>query len=92
MWTGPARVTACLTITTQLITLLGGVQAVTLASTVDIKTTQRTIYKHTHSMNDNKPLERHPLNGLFPRTTWISRHQMVKPTWIFTKQEMMGWQ
>jgi len=32
----------------------------------------------------------HPFNGLFSRTTWVSRHQ--KPFSILMKQETMGWQ
>jgi len=32
----------------------------------------------------------HPFNGLFSRTTWVSRHQKSKPFWILLKQEMMG--
>jgi len=31
-----------------------------------------------------------PVNGLFSRTTWVSRHQKGKPFWILMKQEMMG--
>jgi len=31
-------------------------------------------------------------NGLFSRTTWVSRHQKGKPCWILLEQEMMGWQ
>ena len=34
----------------------------------------------------------HPFNGLFSRTTWVSRHQNGKPFWILMKQEVMGWQ
>ena len=34
----------------------------------------------------------HPFNGLFSRTTWVSRHQKGKPFWILLEQEMMGWQ
>ena len=34
----------------------------------------------------------HPFNGLFSRTTWVSRHQKGKPFWILLKQDMMGWQ
>jgi len=34
----------------------------------------------------------HPFNGLFSRTTWVSRHQKAKPFWILLEQEMMGWQ
>jgi len=34
----------------------------------------------------------HPFNGLFFRTTWVSRHQKGKPFWILLEQEMMGWQ
>jgi len=34
----------------------------------------------------------HPFNGLFPRTTWVNRHQKGEPFWILLKQEMMGWQ
>jgi len=32
----------------------------------------------------------HLFNGFFSRTTWVSRHQKVKPFWILMKQEMMG--
>jgi len=32
------------------------------------------------------------LNGLFSRTTWVSRCQKGKPFWILLEQEMMGWQ
>jgi len=38
---------------------------------------------HTHT---------NTFNGLFSRTTWVSRHQKGKPFWILLKQEMMGWQ
>jgi len=31
-------------------------------------------------------------NGLFSRTTWVSRHQKGKAFWILLEQEMMGWQ
>ena len=34
----------------------------------------------------------HPFNGLFSRTTWVSRHQKGKPFRILLKQEMMDWQ
>jgi len=34
----------------------------------------------------------HPFDGLFSRTTWVSRHQKDKPFWILMEQEMMGWQ
>jgi len=34
----------------------------------------------------------HPFNGLFSRTTWVSRHQKGKPFWILLEQEMTGWQ
>jgi len=34
----------------------------------------------------------HPFNGLFSRTTCISRHQKGKPFWILQEQEMVGWQ
>jgi len=37
----------------------------------------------------------HLFNGLFSRTTWVSRvsrHQKSKPFWILLQQEMMGWQ
>jgi len=33
----------------------------------------------------------HPFNGLFSRTTWVSRHKKGKPFWILQQQEMMGW-
>jgi len=32
----------------------------------------------------------HLFNGLFSRTTWVSRHQKGKPFWILLEQEMMG--
>jgi len=32
----------------------------------------------------------HPFNGLFSRTTWVSRHQKGKPFWILLEQQMMG--
>jgi len=31
-------------------------------------------------------------NGLFARTTWVSRHQKGKAFWILLEQEMMGCQ
>jgi len=31
----------------------------------------------------------HPFNGLFSRTTWVSRHQKVKPFWILLQQEIV---
>ena len=34
----------------------------------------------------------HPFNGLFSRTTWVSRHQKDKSFWILLEQEMMGCQ
>jgi len=34
----------------------------------------------------------HLCNGLFSRTTWVSRHQKGKSFWILLEQEMMGWQ
>jgi len=34
----------------------------------------------------------HPFNGLFSRTTWVSRHQKGEPFWILLEQKMMGWQ
>ena len=33
----------------------------------------------------------HPFNGLFSRTTWVSRHQKGKPFWILWEQDT-GWQ
>ena len=33
----------------------------------------------------------HLFNGLFSRTTWISRHLIGKPFWILINQEVMGW-
>jgi len=36
--------------------------------------------------------DRQLFNGLFSRTTWISRHQKDKPIWILMKQEVMWWQ
>jgi len=34
----------------------------------------------------------YPFNGLFSRTTWVSRHQKGKPFWILLQQEMVRWQ
>jgi len=34
----------------------------------------------------------HVLNGLFPRTTWVSRIKNARPIWILMKQDIMGWQ
>jgi len=34
----------------------------------------------------------HPFNGLFFRTTWVSRPQKGKPFGILLEQDMMGWQ
>jgi len=34
----------------------------------------------------------HPFNGLFSRTTWVSRHQKGKQLRILLEQEMMEWQ
>ena len=31
----------------------------------------------------------HPFNGLFPRTTWVSRHQKGKLFWILLEQDVM---
>jgi len=38
--------------------------------------------------------DKHPFNGLFTRTTWVSLASIkkVKPIWISMKQVMMGWQ
>ena len=36
------------------------------------------------------PLVLHPFDGLFSRTTWVSRHQKGKPFWILLEQETMG--
>jgi len=33
----------------------------------------------------------HLFNGLFSRTTRVSRHQKGKPFWILLEQEMMRW-
>jgi len=48
-----------------------------------------TIYG-TESKADNQLLDL--FNGLFSRTTWVSRHQKCKLFWILLEQEMMGWQ
>jgi len=34
----------------------------------------------------------HPFNGLFSRTTWVSRHQKGRTILDFNEAEMMGWQ
>jgi len=34
----------------------------------------------------------HPFNGLFSRTTSVTRHHKGKPFWILLEQEVMGWQ
>jgi len=36
--------------------------------------------------------DRHPFNGLFSRTTWVSWTREVKPFWILIKQDLVGWQ
>jgi len=36
--------------------------------------------------------DRYLLNGLFSRTTLVSRHQKGQTNLILMKQEMMGWQ
>jgi len=41
-------------------------------------------------INDIKLLRLHPFNGLFSRTTWVSRK--AESLRILTKQVMMGWQ
>jgi len=33
-----------------------------------------------------------PFNGLFSRTTWLSRHEKGKPFWILLEQEIVRWQ
>jgi len=50
-------------------------------------TVQTQTHTHTHAHTHT-----HTFNGLFTRTTWVSRHQKGKPFWILLKQEMMGWQ
>jgi len=32
----------------------------------------------------------HPFNGLFFRTTWVSRHQVGTPFWILLEQDWGG--
>jgi len=46
------------------------------------------------NLEETKPntTHTHTFNGLFSRTTWVSRHQKGKPFWILLKQEIMGWQ
>ena len=44
------------------------------------------------SAHECDPILLHPFNGLFSRTTWVSRHQIGKPFWIILEQETMGWQ
>ena len=53
----------------------------TLISVVVAKQPVTTITTHTHT---------HLFNGLFSRTTWLSRYQKVKPIWILLKQETVG--
>jgi len=40
----------------------------------------------------NNKENRHPLNGRFSRTTWVSQHQKGKTILDIIKQDMMGWQ
>ena len=47
---------------------------------------------HTYLWHRPQQLLLHLFNGLFSRTTWVSRHQKGKPFWILLEQEMMGWQ
>ena len=42
-----------------------------------------------HVKQSNSWSHTHTFNGLFSRTTWVSRHQKGKPFWILLKQEMM---
>jgi len=45
-----------------------------------------TAVYHKHSM-----AERHPFNGIFSRTIWVSWHApQSKPFWILMKQETTG--
>jgi len=39
-----------------------------------------------------KQTNKHPFSGLFPRTTWVSRHQKDKTILDFNEEEMMQWQ
>ena len=51
-------------------------------------------FKHWSSrkvQNIRMQLLIHPFNGLFSRTTWVSRHQKGKPFWILLEQEMTVW-
>jgi len=45
--------------------------------------------KHIKLPNNSPETNRNPFNGLFSRTTWVSRHQKAKSFWISLKQEMM---
>ena len=46
----------------------------------------------TNNVNDNKLtlLQLQPFNGLFSRTTWVSRYQKVKPIWILLEQKTVS--
>jgi len=50
------------------------------------------VYKSYYLLTYLLLLELHLFNGLFSRTTWVSRHQKGNPFWILLEQEMMGWQ
>ena len=55
----------------------------------------QTLLKHQHSgiiICVSRDIILHPFNGLFSRTTWVSRHQNGKQFWILMKQDMMEWQ
>jgi len=45
-----------------------------------------------HCFRNTVLLLLHPFNWLSSKTTWVSRHQKRKPSWILLEQEMMGWQ
>ena len=46
----------------------------------------------TNNVNDNELtlLQLQPFNGLFSRTTWVSRYQKVKPIWILLEQKTVS--
>jgi len=46
--------------------------------------------KATCHYHNNTHTHTHLFNGLFSRTTWVSRYQKVKPIWILLKQETVG--
>ena len=66
-----------------------------LAFTVSCRDLQRQTF-HQLSISTARDAahqtDRHPSNGLFPRATWVSRHQKGSTNLDLNEEEMMAWQ